>query len=960
MAVDYNSLIKKYQKQLFESPTAYNPGSTPTQADISADASLRKIQSQKAFESGRQASEQWYGDSNEDNEEPGGVSGLKKVLHTLGTPLYGITGGIEAILGKGTESGIGNILANVKEEGTMGDLLRSYGINNFFAMPAGLALDIMIDPVSWGTLGTEAIIPRIASGAYSGIKGGEGLVTGTKLAAESGLLNKLEMAGRMMPGLRKSAFNADSAAYENKIPSMYRDLAERASSKQEDFERMMGKTFDEKLSNIYNSGTKLNRLGAKIQNKFGTEEGSLGQKLIDFVSYDPSKQFNKSKALDIELSSEALGIPEHKMQDIINGVDLSGSNEIFENNLSAAEHIMNNSYRAENVDDLLDGMKIQSRAEMRFKKNIEEVEKDLKNRVLNKDPETMEKLEEMGVDYEKALTMFKSMKTGLDSIDRSTARIIASPLGKKTLETYQKLIGAFKAIKIGGNLPASATNATAGDVLMTNMIGVDILNNGLLSSMKKAVKMIANPDEARKFYGTEPEFRSFIDKYPDTWYGEIGINPSFMRNPFSFIDNVAEEIAQKMPSKMGKYTGDLAKEKEEIGRELYAAINKNKKNATSLTEAQRNNISGTTMVAENMAGSFGDFLKSLEAKSKKGNSLASALYWSLTKPMEAYGKIDQGFRLGLTMHLAKNGISRAELLRIARRVPIGPDDYKKISGRNSYKLTVDKAMEVANVTYMNYAAMPGFVQLMRVLPFLGSPFFSFTYGMGVNTLNTALSNPAFFNKVQFLLKEISGQKSPLEKEALQSRYSSWLNQPGMVKLPFFKDNPVFLNMTNMIPYYTLNMFQPMGRSYSERFGNTVAGIIDKSPFLKTPEGQLLFDYGIQPMILSSAEPKGMFNQQLYPKDAKNLEKAMYAARSASEIFTPPVLGYLGAITPSGQSGEDVIPYLPSYSWRKVAYARRGKTAVGANTKTDPAELTGRALLALSGWPLYSVKLKYNK
>lgn len=35
----------------------------------------------------------------------------------------------------------------------------------------------------------------------------------------------------------------------------------------------------------------------------------------------------------------------------------------------------------------------------------------------------------------------------------------------------------------------------------------------------------------------------------------------------------------------------------------------------------------------------------------------------------------------------------------------------------------------------------------------------------------------------------------------------------MLKLPFFQENPLYLNVANMIPYYSMNMFMPNERKY---------------------------------------------------------------------------------------------------------------------------------------------------
>lgn len=86
----------------------------------------------------------------------------------------------------------------------------------------------------------------------------------------------------------------------------------------------------------------------------------------------------------------------------------------------------------------------------------------------------------------------------------------------------------------------------------------------------------------------------------------------------------------------------------------------------------------------------------------------------------------------------------------------------------------------------------------------------------------------------------------------------------MVKLPFFKENPLYLNVANMIPYYNMNMFAPSERKYKDSLGDKLTAVLDKTPILKDPVGQTIFDYFIQPLIIRDSLPQGSFGQQLYP------------------------------------------------------------------------------------------------
>jgi len=257
---------------------------------------------------------------------------------------------------------------------------------------------------------------------------------------------------------------------------------------------------------------------------------------------------------------------------------------------------------------------------------------------------------------------------------------------------------------------------------------------------------------------------------------------------------------------------------------------------------------------------------------------------------------------------------------------------------------------------MNYAAMPGAVKVLRSMPLFGMPFASFMYAMLTKTGQTALYNPSFFNKVQFMLNELNGGRSPIEKLALNQPYYQWMRENGMVSIPFFRDSPVYMNMSSFFPYMTMNIFEPSERRTEKTLGGTITKMIDSMPILKTPEGQVLMDYFIVPALLRDTNPTGIFDQPLYPADASAGTKAAYFARSMGETIFPSNLAALGVVTP-----EAALPYMPSYKYRKLGYAAKGKSPLGLTTKESRVSATVRALIgAYSGVGLYPLKTQYVK
>ena len=228
-----------------------------------------------------------------------------------------------------------------------------------------------------------------------------------------------------------------------------------------------------------------------------------------------------------------------------------------------------------------------------------------------------------------------------------------------------------------------------------------------------------------------------------------------------------------------------------------------------------------------------------------------------------------------------------------------------------------------------------------------------SYGMGTVMLKTLGYNPAFYNKVQYLLKEASGGKDPQEKAALESKYYSYLDKPGYLRIPWFDKSPAYVRMTNMLPFYSLSLLNPAERNYESRFGDALTGLIDRSPFFKTPTGNTMLNYVILPMLLGEAI--NQFGQPIYPRDAGLLEKAAIATSGAIEPYNP--LGRsagtaLGAL-PVGVP-EAALPYVPSQSYKRMRNALKGRTPLGIPAKEPAGYRALRAALSDVGVPITPV------
>ena len=174
----------------------------------------------------------------------------------------------------------------------------------------------------------------------------------------------------------------------------------------------------------------------------------------------------------------------------------------------------------------------------------------------------------------------------------------------------------------------------------------------------------------------------------------------------------------------------------------------------------------------------------------------------------------------------------------------------------------------------------------------------------------------------------------------------------MMRMPFFEKNPIYVNMASMIPYYSLNMFNPTKTTYGNSVREQVTQAVQDSPIMKDPLGSTLFDYFIQPLILGEAtRPQGQFGQPLYPIDATLLEKTGYGARTLGEAFFPNILQYGGVA--AGLVAPGTADYVPSYRWRQLSRATEGKNQLGISSKENATQRTLRTLASASGIPVQS-------
>ena len=983
MATEYSEQLKKLDEQakkikktLSLSPTAYTSNVEPTSGDISAEKRYKNILNKRQAVENKSLQEKWYGEGSQSEEESSkNKEGLiSKVLHGLSTPLYGVVGAAEAVLGKGTKPGLANIVENIKEKETFSNLLQKFNAPKYLSAPVGFMLDIAFDPVNWATAGTGALIPRVALGLKKG-----GLEVAKK-GAVSSLLGKAAFTSKVIPYIGKK---------------YSKGLAVKATKIGREYEDAMGIT----VSKMLEENTGRARLGEKIGNWLS--QYPMGKKFVDATWSKSKKWFETAKLIDdIEgTAREGERFLTTSPGDMRRGIETIEATSLGANKLdNVVDDIFSSAPDAKrslanivnkNVSDGID--LATDRASLARAGSSDEVLRRLNEEYAN---------DEVFRDAVNQMKALSSRDTGVQWFDNmikkiSEFKIKDVEVGKKFLDAYDKFIGLFKLGKVAISPPAYV-NGVAGNVTMPALAGLKIYDPGFLGNVKDAFNLINGKVDQNtiNLFMNSPEWSLFMKKYPGLFRKSFGFGPEFIKSK-AVIDDILSQglksntISENQISLVSKVLGEeqanlariAAKKQSAAGKAVSAIAEKSKKIGGKVKKAATTRQTAEDIMAEARAagreisaadlptsfltseiygsGAFSEWKRAIDAKAAAGSTAHKLLKAYIEKPMEFYERIDQSFKLGTAMHLTSNGVSLSELKLLSNVVPMKAADvieYIAKDGTRKFKIKPERAVELVHEIFMNYQAMPGAVKVLRILPFLGSPFASFMYGMTTKTGKTLINNPAIFTKIQFALNDFSGTKGPLEKEKLKSKYYSWYNKGGMVKLPFFEQNPLYLNVANMIPYYSMNMFQPSERKYGKTLPDAIVQMVDRSPIMKTPEGQVMFDYFIQPLLLRESNPEGMFGQPLYPKGATPAQKAGYAIRALAETVTPGALGLAGLATPS----EKILPYVPSYRWRQLGYAVRGKTPVGVTGKEPKTSRTLRALGSQFGVSTYPLNVQYKE
>lgn len=973
---DLQSQVDTLNSNLDQSPTAFASNVTPTASDVAAQRKLISTTNALNKTMSNYNKAQWANtdtgnttpvDNPDDAAGRTNVSYVQRFLHALSVPMHAGVGVVQSALGKGpTDSLVGNVQSAVKNDTSYGDVLRSEGVNSGLSGVLGFGLDVALDPVNWATMGTEALVPRVGYGiAKAGLEGGEAALT-------SGILGKIKTLATPLKWVGGD--------------DLYANLAARVGKSVANYEALTGDTVEKLLSNqAAGNGDILSKIGGGIGK--GVEylkQNPTMEKVIDSITYDPGSWLQKQKVIEEMNRARAeaptaltASSPEELNQMVMAKVGSSdvpgGMSKEFEDKMNQLDQVnlSKPAFQQMKTSDILNegaqaavaapavsraidtnsipGMFGQeAQADLQLKKAVA----DWKARGYTDEDisQVIAKTKEAGAD---------SGQTGVKWFDdamkgfKGAFKIGDTAIGGKIIDAYKSYISLFRSLHIGN--PASMVIAALSNQVMSGMAGRDITSLSRMEELLNAKKIIfGNPNvKSLRDLILNPEWRSWTEKYPELFKSVFGIRPGAIFDQpmveraiddYAAAKNLSPElVSQAKTNAYNKITEILRSNGgiDDASLKPFSAIDPNK------------SLLDTTYMSKEYSGTyFVNMMKGLDKAGKDGNLAAKAVFWSLNAPLKTYVKIDQVQKLGEAMDMVNNGLAKSELTVMKRWAHILPEDLTFVPETGKYKVSVDKAVQISDSLQMNYAAMPAAVKVLRSLPFFGMPFSSFAFGMLSKTGQAAMYNPAFFNKVASALNEINGGRSPLEKLALKSPYYQWYNEQGMVSLPFFRQNPVYLNLAPFIPYYTMNIFEPTQRRYEDTLGGNAAKLVDELPILKTPEGRVLTDYFIIPHLLSQTNPTNSFDQPLYPKDATAIDKVGYALRAEGEAFTSPLWGAAGLVTPTS-----IAKYIPAYRWRQMSYAKAGQNPEGVQTSENPVQKTARAMLAAyGGMSLYPMNI----
>lgn len=553
-------------------------------------------------------------------------------------------------------------------------------------------------------------------------------------------------------------------------------------------------------------------------------------------------------------------------------------------------------------------------------------------------------------------------------VDRARSKVLMNKSSLGALRGYGALTSIWKTLRIGVDL-ALYTTSMVGNFMATHLFGIHPFDTRYVGTFRKAAKALSvgNIESMRELMGDT--FLGIQEQIPDVIRDVTGINPFLLQHGSSFIDSQLDQLARSFRNKGGP-NAEKAIAEIQVLKALHKTILAEQASSSfsrKLAKRATTTSSDPGLMGEGATAfrsqEFRDqlatkWIAALKEKADKGSAVASAAHFLMETPIEWFSKIDQIHKVTNILHLVNNGISETELLRVARWMgkELSPSDVTRAPNGNLFFLSPVAALKIANRIHMDYKAMPAAVKVLKRLPVLGSPFFSYQYGMTYNLARAMGITPAHLNKINMLLKEVSGDKSPEEEAALNTKYYEHLQEAGWMKMPWFTNSTRYANLAQYFPQYQANLLRSDDRSYRDNLDNKIVQAIDASPFFETVEGRFMLNYILLPLL--THEALTTTGQQIYPEGADFMKKLGLGAAQFVGNLPPSDLLTAPAIIPFNPP-EGAMPYLP-FGYRSLKNALQGKSASGAITGSPSSEMTAEQLIEEAGLPTKRLPVKKPK
>lgn len=906
----YASLSGALSSSLNSSPTAYTPNTAPTPSDLQQQVDLMNLQTQAQTAQQTKLKAAVYGTApappvDLNNLAPSQTGPVMRTLMALRMPAQVIQGAVEDLTNTKTNPDpIQNIFDKVRQQSSYGDTLRRVGVTSpWAAIPLGFALDVALDPVNWLTAGTDAIIPKLASGLKEG--GTSGLAAAVEAAGKS----KLSTLSNLVPFLSsetRTGLGASAATAED----AYRALANKPSVIEEALARSQ-------------------KLGPFEQWQQGGS--ALANFFTKYIKPDPAGWLAQSMQDEKQVAAEtASGVrsPLNQLLEELGGRLELGNGDAISQQLSnlAKSQTLQDSRNLANAaafnppaPGVLSGM----------------LPGDVENQ-MSQVASDIQKTREAATAEIKA----NMNDTGAKWYDDLIKKVNANPYTAKFWQGMQALHGIFKIAKVPLN-PPSFVNSIFSHATMTAMFGQPIWDARYLSAVEDAYRLFNGGALSEEMAaGLSPEIRTLLEQFPRTAEGAMGLNQSMIDASVARLLQRQTGLASLnswkdltgISSALNKASINVSPQDLQDAFQQLNDLRDFRNSGTLAIKAAQGAVpdlaNQTTFISQDvLQGPVGATLEQWEETGTPGQKWLAGKLLGL---QQTFNNTSSIYKVGGFLHWTTNGVDGPTLLRMSRYLKdLQPGDITFANG--FYHLSPEAAMKAANLVGINYAAMPAGIRVLRNMPFLGSPFASFAAGALTKTIQAVAKNPESLNQITSAVQEIgkAAPETPQEKVALGGPYYNYLNRFERMKLPFMQDYPMYLNIARWFPYMSLNFFDTPDRKYDNTFGGNVAQVIDQLPILKTPEGQALYDYIIQPYILNESHPTGQFGQDLYPQATDSLgEKVQTVATNTLGNFVPnwtPLIGFRanqlmnavqgknsqGIITTSVPAGNKILEWLGS-------------------------------------------------